>query len=70
MGNRVIVSENTCKGCALCNVACPKEIMAINKNRYNAKGYQIAYCREPDLCIACGMCAVICPDSAITVEKG
>jgi len=69
MGNHVTVDETICKGCALCNVACPKKIMALDRNRLNAKGYNVSYCRDEGLCIACGMCAVMCPDSAITIEK-
>ena len=70
MGNHMAVEDIVCKGCALCTAACPKGIVAIDKVRFNAKGYHVAYCREADLCIACGMCAIMCPDSAITVEKG
>jgi 2-oxoglutarate ferredoxin oxidoreductase subunit delta len=64
----VRVEDIVCKGCALCTAACPKDIMEINENYFNAKGYHVAQCKDSNLCIACGMCATICPDSAITVE--
>lgn len=70
MANSVSVREDVCKGCALCNVACPKNIMVLDKSRINSKGYHISGCTDLSACIACAMCAKMCPDCAITVEKG
>jgi 2-oxoglutarate ferredoxin oxidoreductase subunit delta len=69
MANRVTVDENVCKGCGLCTVACPKNIMVIDREKLNVKGYNPACARDIEKCIACAMCAIMCPDSAITVEK-
>ena len=67
--NRVTIDADLCKGCALCTVACPKGILAMDGNRFNAKGYNPAYITDQAKCTACAMCAIMCPDSVITVEK-
>lgn len=36
---KVIIHEETCKGCGLCVDACPRGVLAINKERINQKGY-------------------------------
>ena len=69
MPNRVTVDEAVCKGCSLCVAACPKEIMVLNHEKLNAKGYNPAVAARAQECVACAMCAIICPDSAIKVEK-
>lgn len=69
MASIVTIDENVCKGCALCTVACPRGIVALNQEKLNAKGYNPAIVTDLDKCIACGMCAIMCPDSAIKVEK-
>lgn len=69
MANRVTIDKNICKGCALCTVACPKKIVAIDTEQLNEKGYNPARVIDIEKCIACAMCAIMCPDSAIKVEK-
>ncbi len=69
MSNRVTIDENVCKGCGLCVHACPKEIVTLDRERLNARGYNPARVTDIAKCIACAMCAVMCPDSAIKVEK-
>ncbi len=68
--NEVIINEEVCKGCALCTVACPKDVLELAKDHINSKGYHPSTVQRPDDCIACGMCAIMCPDSAIKVIKG
>lgn len=64
----VKVDENYCKGCQLCVVNCPKDIMAMS-DTVNAKGQHTAFCASPEDCVGCKSCAIVCPDSAITIEK-
>ena len=61
--------EEKCKGCELCIVACPKKIIAIDKNKINKKGYNPAGVKDTDACITCGQCAVICPHVVIYIEN-
>ncbi len=58
-----------CKGCGLCITACPKKLVAIQKEKRNEKGYFTAICTDQYACISCMMCAMMCPDCAIKIEK-
>ena len=60
---------NRCKGCELCTIVCPKQIVIMDATTVNDKGYHPATVTDITACIACGSCAKICPDSVITVEK-
>lgn len=66
---KITVNENICKGCEMCLNACPKKIIALAKDKLNAKGYHPAYVTEPEKCTGCASCAMMCPDVAITVER-
>ena len=66
---RVRLATNSCKGCALCIIACPEEIIVIDDSTVNLKGYSPASISSPAQCIGCGNCALMCPDSVITVER-
>lgn len=66
---KIIVDEERCKGCGLCALACPKQIVAPDTGRLNSKGYHPAVLSRPEACIGCAMCAQMCPDCAITVER-
>ena len=66
---KVSFNEERCKGCGLCVSACPKGIIALAKEKINAKGYHPAEVTEQDKCIGCASCAIMCPDTVITVER-
>ena len=66
---KITIDENVCKGCEMCVNACPKKIIALAKDRINAKGYHPAQCIAPEKCVGCASCATMCPDVAITVER-
>ncbi len=66
---KVTFKEEICKGCGLCVNACPKQILALEKEKINAKGYHPAVMTDQEKCIACAFCATMCPDSVITVER-
>lgn len=67
--NKVSFNEESCKGCGLCVVACPKKIISLAKESLNSKGFHPAEITDQSKCIACAMCAIMCPDVVITVEK-
>lgn len=61
------VEFDRCKGCGLCTTACPKNIVEIQRDKLNKKGYCTAVCIDDEKCIGCGFCAMMCPDCAITI---
>ncbi len=66
---KITVNFERCKGCGLCTTSCPKNIVDLQKDKRNSKGYFTAACTNDSECIGCAMCAMICPDCAIVVEK-
>ncbi len=60
--------EDICKGCGLCAAACPLKIIALSKDRLNAKGFHPAEITAPEKCTKCASCAIMCPDVAIEIE--
>ncbi len=66
---KVTFDVEKCKGCGLCEIVCPKQIIALDKNSINQKGYHPAGCIDQSKCIGCAFCATMCPDTIITVEK-
>jgi 2-oxoglutarate ferredoxin oxidoreductase subunit delta len=64
----ILVDESRCKGCDLCVMACPKDVLALAKTRLNAKGYHPAELIAEG-CTGCALCAVVCPDACITVYR-
>ncbi len=66
---QVTFNEDLCKGCGLCVEACPKNILQLDKERLNSKGYHPATCVDKDQCIGCTQGATTCPDCVITVER-
>ena len=65
----IFVSIDRCKGCGLCTVACPRDLLKISKTTLNAYGYHPVYIERLDECLGCGDCFQMCPDYAITVER-
>jgi 2-oxoglutarate ferredoxin oxidoreductase subunit delta len=64
----VVVNTERCKGCDLCVVTCPTNVLLLSK-QVNAKGYNFAYMETPDACVGCCSCGHVCPDGCITVYK-
>ena len=64
----VEINKNRCKGCDLCVVACPTNVLILGKE-VNTKGYNYVQAAKPDDCIGCANCGYVCPDGCITVYK-
>jgi 2-oxoglutarate ferredoxin oxidoreductase subunit delta len=64
----IVIEEERCKGCGLCTIACPKQLVTLSTTP-NALGYTLAEFSNPEQCTGCCLCAEICPDVAITVFK-
>ncbi len=66
----ISIDTERCKGCQLCSMVCPQQIIRMASDRLNAKGYHPAALIDPEqLCTGCAICAVICPDICITVYR-
>ena len=64
----IVVDVEKGKGCGLCVVACPSDVIALAKE-VNGKGYNYSYMENPEACIGCQNCAIVCPDTVIEVYK-
>ena len=66
---KLTFKTDLCKGCGLCVDACPKNLLALSKDKINQKGHSPVEITKPDECIGCAFCATMCPDCIITVER-
>lgn len=65
----VDINQERCKGCDLCVVACPADVLRLQTKDVNDRGYHFVIDENPDNCVGCGACAVVCPDGCITVYR-
>ena len=66
----VLIDQARCKGCTLCTVVCPQDVLVMEETTLNAKGYHPAILDEANgQCTGCGIGAVICPDVCFTVYR-
>lgn len=65
----VEIDRERCKGCDLCVVACPCDVLVLQTKEVNNRGYNFAFDNDPEKCIGCGSCAAVCPDGCITVYR-
>jgi len=64
----VEIDETLCKGCDLCVVYCPVDVLILDSDRLTPQGYHPAVLAK-DGCTGCNVCAVVCPEAAITVYR-
>lgn len=67
---KIVIDEFRCKGCALCTIACPRQLIQLS-DRINRQGYipAVITAEALDRCTSCALCAQICPDVAIAVYR-
>lgn len=64
----VIVDTERCKGCDVCVVNCPFDVLRLSKDM-NTKGYAFSYMLNPENCTGCASCGHVCPDGCIQVFR-
>jgi len=64
----IVVDVERCKGCGVCTVNCPQEVVELGK-KVNSKGYYYAIMTQSDKCTGCVNCGIVCPDGAIKVYR-
>ena len=64
----IVVDTERCKGCNLCVVACPLNVISLAKE-VNVKGYNYARQVLEDTFNVCSSCSTVCPDGCISVYK-
>lgn len=69
MKGAIVVDEERCKGCNLCVVACPLDLLSLAEKAVNKKGYRFAQQVMEEACNGCASCAIVCPDGCITVYR-
>ena len=69
MKGATVVDIERCRGCGLCVVACPLDVLALTTKEVNRKGYNFAHEVLADTCTGCASCATVCPDGCITVYR-
>ncbi len=63
------INRERCKGCDLCVIACPGDVLSLSTKDVNDRGYHYVCDSSPDACIGCAACATVCPDGCITVYR-
>lgn len=64
----ITIDTECCKGCDLCVVACPTQVISLH-DEVNNKGFHYAYPKNHEACTGCVNCALVCPDMCITVYR-
>jgi len=68
--SKIVIDEARCKGCALCTIACPRNLLRLSE-KLTRQGFlpaeMSAGCEQD--CTSCALCAQMCPDVAITVYR-
>ena len=64
----VFIEKDACKGCGICIMVCPKNILEFT-DELNQKGFQYPELTHADKCILCENCMIYCPDFAVVVKK-
>ena len=67
-GVKITFRQDRCKGCGLCVMACPRELIRIS-DQLNDQGYATAEIIDMERCNSCAFCAMMCPDVVIEVWR-
>lgn len=62
----VTIAVERCKGCELCIMACPPEVLTMSAE-VNSAGYRYPVLHEG--CTGCTACQMVCPDYVFDVYR-
>jgi len=65
---KVVVDEESCKGCELCVEFCPRGSLSMS-SKINNSGYFVAELVNEAKCNSCALCALMCPEVALRIYK-
>jgi 2-oxoglutarate ferredoxin oxidoreductase subunit delta len=68
MKGAIVVDTERCKGCQLCIIACPQNVIAM-AGKVNLHGYPYVAAANEEACVGCASCGIVCPDGCITVYR-
>ena len=63
-GHALAISDSMCKGCTICVVICPKDVLVMVELIHRWEGASVRV-KDIDACSACAICEHECPDFAI-----
>ncbi|MFQ3675334.1 MAG: ferredoxin family protein [Endomicrobiia bacterium] len=64
----VKIEMQSCKGCSLCIVNCPKKNLKLSE-KINRLGYKYCEVIDENNCNGCGVCYLMCPEYCIEIFK-
>ena len=63
------VFDESCAGCSLCVINCPKHCIEIGPPAYHGDIFTKAVLARPDDCLGCGLCVAACPIDAVALSR-
>lgn len=63
---RIEIDQTLCKGCGLCTISCPRNLISLSDGDGDEQ-FPVAVFDEDGHCAGCACCASICPDLAIKI---
>jgi 2-oxoglutarate ferredoxin oxidoreductase subunit delta len=61
------IDEELCKGCRICTVFCPTEVLQ-ESQAINRLGYYVPLVKREEACHGCRLCELLCPEFAIFIK--